>query len=80
MRLCSMVSLILGIALGGCSHRPPAIWEWSEAYGDKPGIGLRFSVSDSATAGTFYLLDPQKPNDLSAAMQVVPLTQPSHFR
>ena len=62
------------ILLATCSHRPAAVWEWSEDNGDKPGVGLRFLVSETGSTGRFYLLNPQKPHDLSAALQVVPLT------
>src|ERR1035437_6288981 len=69
-----LISLWIVAGLAGCAKGKPAVWEWSEDNGDKPGIGLALGVSGDATTGTFYLLDPQKPHDLSSAGQIVRLT------
>lgn len=72
--------------MSGCRHGPnvgttagspaahPEIWEYATRDGDKPGTGLRLRVSGTEITGTFYLLDPNRPNDFAAAGQVVPLT------
>lgn len=63
--------LLAAVVLPGCASKP-ATWEWSQADGCKPGIGLRLVVNGDDIAGTFHVIDPNRPGDFSSG-QIVPL-------
>ena len=73
--------LVLSCLICGCGHagRPPgpmcpAVWEWSQDHGDKPGVGLRLLVGGEPISGTFYLFPRDNPPLPAVAPRVVPLT------
>ena len=69
IRFWPLATLVL---LGGCAGTQPATWLWSEENAGKPGVGMKILVEGQSTAGTFYILDPQKPHDFTAARQAAP--------
>lgn len=75
-RVAAAAGCLVGLALlscrsngGGMSARrqaDEAVWRASVDNGDKPGIGIVLVQRGDEVTGTFYLLDPEKPDDFEA--------------